>query len=248
MMTLVLPASYWNTSAVRIPSRTFFSRGHYGDNSDRPNKHLLGFSYSPDKKDIFLPDRGQEASAIRCVRDNDMTGTILGNMFLSNNMLMPGETTEINFNFTSSAASFKSGALYVCYRDTNGQPVETQIPLNRQPSGMQYITTQNFVAPDPASLIPSPGARPTAMTLKLVLKNTKDETEYVFEEPFTIAAVDIHCDFGCCPAPTRPRASRSGSMRPTPTVPKSRSSGSSGRRRRATGPRSSIIRQISARR
>lgn len=199
MMTLVLPASYWNTSAVRIPSRTFFSRGHYGDNSDRPNKHLLGFSYSPDKKDIFLPDRGQEASAIRCVRDNDMTGTILGNMFLSNNMLMPGETTEINFNFTSSAASFKSGALYVCYRDTNGQPVETQIPLNRQPSGMQYITTQNFVAPDPASLIPSPGARPTAMTLKLVLKNTKDETEYVFEEPFTIAAVDIYCDFELLP-------------------------------------------------
>ena len=48
---------------------------------------------------------------------------------------------------------------------------ETQIPLNRQPSGMQYITTQNFVAPDPASLIPSPGARPTAMTLRLVLKN-----------------------------------------------------------------------------
>ena len=128
-----------------------------------------------------------------------MTGTILGNMFLSNNMLMPGETTEINFNFTSSAASFKSGALYVCYRDTNGQPVETQIPLNRQPSGMQYITTQNFVAPDPASLIPSPGARPTAMTLRLVLKNTKDETEYVFEEPFTIAAVDIYCDFELLP-------------------------------------------------
>lgn len=199
MMTLVLPLSYWNTSAVRIPSRTFFSRGHYGDNTDRPGNHLLGFSYGPDKRDIFLPNRGQEASAIRCVRDNDMTGTILGNMFLTDSILMPGETTEINFNFTSSAASFKSGALYVCYRDTNGQPVETQIPLGRQPSGMQYITTQNFVAPDPASLNPSPGARPTSMTLKLVLKNTKDDTEYVFETPFTIAAVNIYCDFELLP-------------------------------------------------
>ena len=199
MMSLSLPASYWNTSVIRIPSRTFYSRGYYGDNSDRPNNKLLGFSYNPSKKNIFLPDKGQEASGIRCVRDNDLTGTILGSIYLSDSILMPGESTDINFNFTSSAASFKSGALYVCYRDTNGNPVETQIPLNRQPNGMQYITTQKFVAPDPASLNPSPGARPTAMTLRLVLKNTKDDTEYVFETPFTVAAVDIHCDFELLP-------------------------------------------------
>lgn len=207
MMSLALPSTYWQGSGTsRIPSRTYFSVGYYA----APGKQIkmeeikLAWCYSTsnNKNDIFLPDRKsnrQVSDRIRCVRDNDMTGTILGNMYLSNNILMPGETTEINFNFTSSAASFKSGALYVCYRDTNGQPVETQIPLNRQPNGMQYITTQSFVAPDPASLNPSPGDRPTAMTLKLVLKNTKDETEYVFEEPFTIAAVDIHCDFELLP-------------------------------------------------
>ena len=203
MMSLVLPKTYWEGagSQCRIPSRTYFSVGYYsvpGKQIDSEKKKLA-WSFASSKNDIFLPDKGQVSDRVRCVRDNDMTGTILGNMFLSNNMLMPGETTEINFNFTSSAASFKSGALYVCYRDTNGQPVETQIPLGRQPSGMQYITTQNFVAPDPASLNPSPGARPTSMTLKLVLKNTKDETEYVFEEPFTIAAVDIYCDFELLP-------------------------------------------------
>ena len=199
MMTLVLPESYWNPSAVRIPSRTFFSRGHYGDNSDRPSNHLLGFSYGPDKHDIFLPNKGHEASAIRCVRDNDLTGTILGNMYLTNNRLMPGESTEINFNFTSSAASFKSGALYVCYNNTEGHLVETQIPLSRQPEGMQFNLTQGFTAPDPATLTPPAGDRPASMRLRLVLTNAKDNTEYAFETPFTVSDVDIHCDFDLLP-------------------------------------------------
>ena len=206
MMSLALPDSYWKGSGTsRVPSRTYFSVGYYaapGKQIDK-EKVKLAWVYSTSKNNILLPDRNtaakQVSDRIRCVRDNDLTGTILGSIYLSDSILMPGESTDINFNFTSSAASFKSGALYVCYRDTNGNPVETQIPLNRQPSGMQYITTQKFVAPDPASLNPSPGARPTAMTLRLVLKNTKDDTEYVFETPFTIAAVDIHCDFELLP-------------------------------------------------
>nr|MCR5017345.1 hypothetical protein [Bacteroidales bacterium] len=206
VMSLVLPSSYWqgDGGGSRTPSRTYYSVGFYAAPGKQINKERtkLAWTYSESAHNIFLPDRAtkrQVSDRIRCVRDNDLTGTILGNMFLSDTMLMPGETTEINFNFTSSAASFKSGALYVCYRDTNGQPVETQIPLGRQPSGMQYITTQPFVAPDPASLNPSPDAWPTAMSLKLVLKNTKDDTEHVFEAPFTIAAVDIHCDFELLP-------------------------------------------------
>lgn len=199
LMSLVLPEAYWNTSVIRIPSRTFFSHGHYGDNSDRPSKHLLGFSYNPKKHDVFLPDRGHEASGIRCVRDNDLTGTILGSMYLTNNRLMPGESTEINFNFTSSAASFKSGALYVCYYDTDGHFAQTQIPLNRQPEGMQFNLTQGFTAPDPATLTPPAGDRPTSMRLMLVLTNAKDDTEYVFETPFTVSDVDIYCDFDLLP-------------------------------------------------
>lgn len=205
MMTLALPDSYWKGSGTsRIPSRTYFSVGYYAAPGKQIEKEKvkLAWCYSTSKNNIFLPDRAtnrQVSDRIRCVRDNDLTGTILGSIYLSDSILMPGESTDINFNFTSSAASFKSGALYVCYRDTNGNPVETQIPLNRQPNGMQYITTQKFVAPDPASLTPSPGARPTSMTLRLVLKNTKDDTEYVFETPFTIAAVDIHCDFELLP-------------------------------------------------
>lgn len=203
MMSLVLPKTYWEGagSQCRIPSRTYFSVGYYsvpGKQIDSEKKKLA-WSFASSKNDIFLPDKGQVSDRVRCVRDNDMTGTILGNMYLTNNRLMPGESTEINFNFTSSAASFKSGALYVCYNNTEGHLVETQIPLSRQPEGMQFNLTQGFTAPDPATLTPPAGDRPASMRLKLVLTNAKDNTEYVFETPFTVSDVDIHCDFDLLP-------------------------------------------------
>lgn len=206
VMSLVLPSSYWQGagSGSRTPSRTYYSVGYYAAPGKRIEKEKvkLAWCYSTSKNNIFLPDRAtnrQVSDRIRCVRDNDLTGTILGNMYLTNNRLMPGESTEINFNFTSSAASFKSGALYVCYNNTEGHLVETKIPLSRQPEGMQFNLTQGFTAPDPATLTPPAGDRPASMRLKLVLTNAKDNTEYAFETPFTVSDVDIHCDFDLLP-------------------------------------------------
>ena len=206
MMSLVLPNSYWQGGGIsRVPSRTYFSRGFYAAPGQQitMEKVKLAWVYSTAKNNILLPDRKdnscQVSDRVRCVRDNDVTGTVYGNMYLSNNRLMPGESTDLNFNFISSASSFTSGTLYVCYNDTAGNLVETAIPLNRQPEGMQYHTSQVFTAPNPKTLNPSAGDPPTSMRLKLVLKNAKDDTDYVFETPLTIAAVDIHCEFELLP-------------------------------------------------
>ena len=203
IMTLTLPSSYWN-HAFRTPSRTYFSHGYYAPQADqKPGEGIkLGWVYT---SNILLPNREsptrQHSSKIRCVRDSDMTGVISGKMYLANSLIMPGESTTLTFNFSSAAAAFESGTakLYLCYSDGSGNPVETEIPLDKQPSGLHYRESQTFTAPDPATLDPAPGSLPTAMQLKLVLSNVRENSEQTFYTSFTLVNVSVFCDFEILP-------------------------------------------------
>lgn len=199
IMTLTLPSSYWN-GAYRTPSRTYFSHGMYAPPGEqKPGEQIkLGWVYT---NNILLPNREsptrQDSRKIRCVRDSDMTGVITGKMYLANSFMMPGEQSTLTFNFSSAAAAFESGTakLYLCYTDGSGNPVETEIPLDKQPSGLHYRESQIFTAPDPATLDPAPGPMPAAMQLKLVLSNVRENSEQIFYTPFSLVNVSVICDF-----------------------------------------------------
>ena len=203
MMTLTLPSSYWN-SAYRVPSRTYFSHGYYAaqDQQKPTETKKLGWVYSGN---ILLPDRKSpvrdSSKQIRCVRDSDMTGVITGKMYLANSFMMPGEESTLTFNFSSAAAAFESGTakLYLCYSDASGNPVETEIAIDKQPSGLHYRESQTFTAPTLASLDPAPGSMPAAMQLKLVLSNVRENSEQIFYTSFTLVNVGVFCDFEILP-------------------------------------------------
>ncbi len=202
MMTLVLPSTYWN-NATRLPSRTYFSHGLYAASGQQKSGEevKLGFVYTSSADNIFLPNRGQFTNRIRCVRDNELTGIITGEMHLTSTRIMQGEQTTLSFNFSSVGATFESGTarLYLCYTDQSGNPVETEIALDKQPSGLSYRESQTFTAPTLASLDPQPGALPVPMQLKLVLSNVRENSQQTFYTSFTLVDLNIFCDFEILP-------------------------------------------------
>lgn len=204
IMTLVLPATYWN-SPIRVPTRTYFSHGMYAPVSQQKTGEEKKLSFAYSSTNIFLPDRNdgvankQFTNRIRCVRDNELTGTITGKMYLASTRIMQGEQTTLTFNFSSTAAAFDSGRLYLCYTDRSGNPVETEIALDKQPSGLNYRESQTFTAPTLASLDPLPGDLPVPMQLKLVLSNVRENSQQTFYTSFTLVDLNIFCDFEIMP-------------------------------------------------
>ncbi len=201
MMTLALPSSFWSGggSNSRFPSRTYFSHGFYAAPGQQTASETSKLSWVYNGADIILPTRQspnrQISARIRCVRDSNLTGTISGKMYLANNRIMPGETTTLTFNISSTAASLASGRLYLCYNDASGNPVEVELPLDTPPSGMHYRTSQAFTAPQPAALDPAPGQLPVPMQLKLVLTNARGNSETTFYAPFTLADLSVYSEF-----------------------------------------------------
>ena len=202
IMTLALPSTYWN-SAYRVPSRTYFSHGFYAAPGEQKTGEevKLGWVYTTN---ILIPDRAtptrQSSRKIRCVADGDMTGTISGKMYLTNSRLMPGQSSTLNFNFSSTAAAFESDAsLFLCYTASNGSPAETRLTLEKQPSGLHYRETQTFTAPALVDLDPPISGCPASMQLKLVLSNVHENSEQTFYAPFTLVDIDVFCDFEILP-------------------------------------------------
>ena len=204
IMTLVLPSTYWN-GPTRLPTRTYFSHGLYAPANQQKDgeESKLGFAYG--NSNIFLPDRksgvnSQLSNRIRCVRDSDMSGTISGKMYLANTRLMEGQTTTLTFNFSSTAASFESDAsLFLCYTDESGNPAETRLTLETQPSGLHFRESQTFTAPELVELDPPISGLPAPMQLKLVLSNVRENSEQTFYAPFTLVGLNIFCDFEILP-------------------------------------------------
>ena len=126
VMSNLLPQSYWKQSGITVdlnyPCRSYFSRGYLGGSRQVPTeKNKIGWHYSTNTALVNLINDGSNVSAVRCVRDKDMTGDITGKVIVENyNSLHAGEETTITLNFSSMASAIRKVDLSLVWVDKDG--------------------------------------------------------------------------------------------------------------------------------
>lgn len=216
LMSLYLPHNYhfknsagdtYSGITVYSPSRTYYDRGIYGKNTS-------GFEYDPygeanattreQKKTgwgwswlnvtnhkLHCAQNNNLMTVSRCVRDVDMTGTIEGGILMPDE-LYPGDAVPLSFSFYSSGATFISASLKFCYTDSNGNYHERDIPVQKNPSGLEYLADQTFVMPTLEAmgdltdeiLDNNDGELRKKVKFKMTLRNAY--TSRTFEQPFVL--------------------------------------------------------------
>ena len=194
IMSLALPSSYWSSSLNYLPSCTLYSRGKYGTNDELyGGKRKLGWVKSTSK--IHLPVEGEKSTYFRCVKDKDLTGTILGQLNVKDKLLCGGDHTTFDFKFSSTESVLTSAVLKLCYTDRNGVSRQRDIPVDKTPTSLQYNVTQSYHVPSLAEL--EIETLPCDMTIKLALRNAAGKLEN-FETSFTLVGShlkDVNIDF-----------------------------------------------------
>lgn len=182
LMSALLPASYFS-GGFNFPCRTFFSLGFFGDDTEtisqgevpRGPKSKTSWAYSNKYHLLYYSEN--TIRGIRCVRDHNLTGTITGQLRVSEDrlnvptVLHPDDgRTTISFNFTSQASAFTDVTLALCYRDSDGVAREDFIPIPESLSlhGITFMGTMDYQL-DPG--LTSRGK----MTLKVTLKNAANQ-------------------------------------------------------------------------
>ena len=201
LMSLYLPQEYFErdkdgakySGTTTMPTRTYYDRGFYGNNTlgmtaaEISNERgKVGWGYtSGASKQSCLP-KTQAFTHSRCVRDVDMTGWIDGDIEMLFDKLYPGEPTQLRFNFYSSASSFVSASLMLCYTDRNGLYHEQDIPVETAPSGMQFVADQQITLPTAMQMGLDENWDGTECKFKITLRNTS--TSRTIEHPFRLVA------------------------------------------------------------
>ena len=175
--------NYWGSGTpVRVPGRTFYSRGKYGDDPTGSDldKTKTGFTFSDQMR---LPYQNQESTTFRCVRDEDLSGTIVGTMKLEKDAYCPLEKAKVKLLFNSTASAFSYASLKMYYTSASGEYREREIELDELPTGNIYQATQEFTVPG----IQTFGINflPAAITVQLTLRNAGGRTE-VFSTQFNL--------------------------------------------------------------
>lgn len=130
MMVALLPNSYWTNGKI-YPSRTYYSRGLLGSKVTTGEHGKVGWGYSYSNNSRFhLLDSGTSMTGIRCVRDNNCTGEITGNISIAGaDKLHMGDDCIIKLNFTSMGSAIKSLNLNLVYVTASGsedtRPIST---------------------------------------------------------------------------------------------------------------------------
>ncbi len=201
LMSLYLPQEYFEcdkdgtkySNSITMPTRTYYDRGYYGNNTlgmsptEITNERgKVGWGYTCNAHKQSCMNRTQNFHRSRCVRDVDMTGWIDGDIEMLFDKLYPGEPTQLRFNFYSSASSFVSASLMLCYTDRNGLYHEQDIPVETAPSGMQFVSSQLFTLPTAAQMDLEDNWDGTECKFKITLRNTS--TSRTIEHPFRLVA------------------------------------------------------------
>lgn len=166
---------YFGTgNPVRIPSRTFYSRGKYGDDpsGSADDRTKTGFSLSDQMR---LPYQNQESTSFRCVRDEDLSGTITGTIQMEKPAYRPFETARVNLRFVSTASALCYASLKMCYTSSQGEYREREIELDELPTGPSYQLTQAFTVPGISTF--DIHLLPATITVQLTLRNAGGRTE-----------------------------------------------------------------------
>ena len=204
LMSLYLPDNYHKTNSagetyngVYSPSRTYYDRGIYGLNTTgfeydyrgfeatrKAEQGKTGWSWS-DK--LHCAKNNDNMTVSRCVRDEDMTGTIDGGLLVGST-LYPGDAVPLSFSFYSSGASFISASLKLCYTDQNGIYHERDIPVSKTPTGQQFLADQTVYIPSLSELnlteelLDAEEGRRSKTKFKVTLRNAY--ASQTFEQPF----------------------------------------------------------------
>ena len=201
LMSLYLPQDYFEydkdgakySSTTTMPTRTYYDRGFYGNNTlgmtaaeISHERGKVGWGYTSGAHKQSCLSKNETFNHSRCVRDVDMTGWIDGDIELPSDKLYPGDPTPLRFSFYSSASSFVSASLMLCYTDSNGLYHEHDIPVETAPSGMQFVADQQITLPTAMQMGLAENWDGTECKFKITLRNTS--TSRTIEHPFRLVA------------------------------------------------------------
>ena len=204
LMSLYLPQNYLERDQdgnaypknvrINIPTRTYFDRGFYGDNTTGMSpaeitreRRKIGWGYTSGAHKQSCLDNGVAINQTRCVRDVNMTGHIDGDIILSSETLCAGDPAPLTFSFYSSASAFVSASLKLCYTDGSGIYHEQDIPVQTPPEGLQYMASQKVTLPSFAELgLDADLVDETECKFKITMRNTA--TSHNFEHTFMLSA------------------------------------------------------------
>lgn len=218
MMSVYLPESFFLRDAagtlyakdVWMPTRTYFDRGFYGLNTEgfeydnegqtkaeRREQSKVGWGYTINAKKnrcarVVTPYNStvNMMKRSRCVRDIDCTGDITGGILIGGE-LYPGDDAPLTFSFNSSGSTFVSASLKFCYTDGNGTYHERDIPIEKTPSGLQFLADQTYSIPSisalgltQAQLDMNDGELRKKTKFKITIRNAY--ASKTFEQPFVL--------------------------------------------------------------
>ncbi len=150
LMELYLPSQYLQGDKKgNCPSRTYYNRGYYGNlRSDTEpwstEKNKVGWIYS-DK--MHCSPYNQTLTRSRCVKDEDQTGFISGQIAVEGNTIYPGEVVSLDFKFSSTASTFNSATLTLWYTKNGFRTPYDLTSQLRTPTGLQYKGAQSIRIP-----------------------------------------------------------------------------------------------------
>ena len=171
MMKAALPKSFFKASPACAICRTYYSRGNFAKPGEQITSEAgkTGWGFNGTK--IFCANNNHTGLYTRCVKDSDLTGTIMGDIFVPQDSICPAESITVDFKFSSSASTFNYASLKLRY-EVAGVQKEKEILLDKEPSGVQYVHSQGVAIPSLATLgiaeIPEEGI---PMTLSFEIRN-----------------------------------------------------------------------------
>ena len=193
IMSDLAPASYWDQTGTSgdkyFPCRTYFSRGANGNNKTSTETGKIGWQYQKkagEEKVNMANNTGRNMTAIRCVRDQDLTGDITGKIIVANYDQLTNEgTTDITLNFTSMASAIQSIVLELVYVDATGEHTIRINEVDDVPiSGVTLNSTFEYTVPKKGA---STGQLPVGgwMKMRATVRNAR-AMERVFETPVRV--------------------------------------------------------------
>ncbi len=214
LMSLYLPNSFFDMpGGAYMPSRTFYDRGYFGlpGKKDDPlmtpaeklNENVkVGWGYSTNDHKPHCAPYNATMNHSRCVKDEDMTGTIEGDLELGTEVLHPGDKWKVFFNFASMGSSIIDAKLKLCYTTHSGTYREDEVLITKAPSGLEYRTHQEVRIPTLAELGLEAFDLQTEkknMKFKIEMRNAAG-TDTTFHTDFVLAShyggtIDILPDF-----------------------------------------------------
>ncbi len=183
LMTMALPATYLTQDAegtayasnVMFPTRTYYDKGYYGSlRSDTEpwsvEQDKVGWTATT-SVGVYCQESNHFVNHSRCVRDDNMTGYINGEVTVPDNCLCPDDWSDIHFNFFSTASALSYASVKLCYTAHSGNYREIDIPVENSPSGIQYRQTQQITVPSLAAMGLEFSDLPVDLTLETTVRN-----------------------------------------------------------------------------